>query len=164
MSRKCKACNSPNRNAIENAVLEGRSLKDVAAEHGMSTVSLWRHRKNHMAKESQEAILASGQGLLPLPLVVSPEKAERIGRHIDAVAQMIELNDVAWRALRAAEDSGSPKLVAMAADTVHKNIELMAKLSMFAKMDAEFEDRTGRRQLSDALEDLLARTRGEASA
>lgn len=159
MARPCTICNHPNRNDIENAVLENKTLTEIAKRYDIKVPALFRHRQNHMTREAVEAIQAAGQGMLPLPQVVSPEKAERIARHIDAADQMIKLNEESWRIYERAVQSGGLKLQLMAIDALHKNIDLMAKLSLFARMDKNLEERLGSRRLSDALEDLIERTK-----
>lgn len=164
MARKCSICSHPNRNAIEVEMYENKHPIEIANQFGVTTTSLWRHQKNHMRKEAFEAVTALGQGLLPMPVEVSPAKAERMARHIDVVDQMMRLNEEAWDVLGAAKEGGSPQLRAMAIEIVHKNIELMAKLSIFARLDADMERRGEARKLSDALEELVDRTRQAAPA
>lgn len=44
MPRSCSACHHDSRAAIEAAILEGRSLRDVARQYGLSKDGLSRHR------------------------------------------------------------------------------------------------------------------------
>lgn len=52
----CHVCSHPQRRAIENAILDGKSYKAISRASGVSVGSLSRHKNNHLAKEVAKSL------------------------------------------------------------------------------------------------------------
>src|SRR5512135_2510393 len=58
MSRRCSICEHPDRQRIEEALVAGQSLRDIAGRFGVYTSSLGRHKLAHLPEllsKSEEA-------------------------------------------------------------------------------------------------------------
>jgi len=49
VARACSVCLHPDREAIDRALVEGRSFRDVARQHGTTKDALSRHHKAHVS-------------------------------------------------------------------------------------------------------------------
>ncbi len=46
MPRRCSICNHPKRTAIDNALVSGTSVRDIAGQYGVSKSAVYRHKKH----------------------------------------------------------------------------------------------------------------------
>jgi len=76
MSRKCNVCRSVDRAAIDELLIAGRSIRQVAEQFGLSKSTLHRHRKHLVGHVPKQL----GQGLV----MVSEEELDRITRKAEA--------------------------------------------------------------------------------
>lgn len=111
MARSCTVCKHPERDAIDRALVDGASLRDIAGQYGLTKSSVARHQAEH----------------LPASLVKAAE-AEDVAHAIDIVKQLKAINGAALEVLKNARASGDGDLVLKAVDRVQKQIELQAKL------------------------------------
>lgn len=68
MPQACRVCRHPNRKAIDAALVEGRSVRELESIHHVSAGSLRRHAENHlpraMVKAQAVAEVVAGETLL----------------------------------------------------------------------------------------------------
>lgn len=50
MARKCRVCTDPKRYAIEQALVNGESLRQISGRFGISSSALQRHKQNDVSK------------------------------------------------------------------------------------------------------------------
>ena len=55
MARKCTVCSHSKRNEIDEMIVEGKSLRSLSKEYGLSTSALHRHSKGHLLKDIRQA-------------------------------------------------------------------------------------------------------------
>lgn len=109
--RTCTICNHPQRAAIDQALVSGGSLRDIAGRFGVAKSSLERHRMDH----------------LPQAIVKAAEQQD-IRHAIDIIKQLQIINGVSLNILIDARNTGNPVLALKAIDRVQRQIELQAKL------------------------------------
>jgi hypothetical protein len=56
MPRVCTVCASPSREAVEQGLLSGRTITALAAESGLASSSIRRHRDKHLAPALSDAL------------------------------------------------------------------------------------------------------------
>lgn len=65
---QCTICSHPQREEIDRALVDGRSLRHIAAQYGLTSSSLFRHRKchlpAHLARSKHAEIIASADSIL----------------------------------------------------------------------------------------------------
>jgi hypothetical protein len=111
VTRVCTICRHEQREAIDRAVVAGRSHRAVAADFGVSDDAITRHSAAHLpaallkAKESDEAAHA-----------------------LDVVKQLKAINGASLQILNEARLAGNSELVLKAVDRVLRQVELQAKL------------------------------------
>jgi hypothetical protein len=55
MARTCTVCRSPERDAIDHALLAGASIRDIAGQFRLSKTAVARHKAEHLGKVLAEA-------------------------------------------------------------------------------------------------------------
>jgi transposase-like protein len=50
MPRHCSVCRCRSQSAVDNALVEGRSIRDIAERHGLARSSVHRHAKHHLPR------------------------------------------------------------------------------------------------------------------
>jgi hypothetical protein len=120
-SSACAICRHPARMEIEIAKIRGASLSALAAQHRVSTDSIWRHMRNHVSAKRQ-AELAGGVAADQLVAV-----AERESRTLVEYLAIIRsgLLDL-FQTARSAGDAGN---ASMLSGRLHENLKILANLS-----------------------------------
>ena len=121
MAPPCSVCRSPDRDAIDAAIVSGRPYRRIAAQFSTSASAIARHKKTHLspaivavARERDEhphageARLASARSAL--------ERIEDLARRLEGV-------------LDSAETGGRTGAFLAAARELRSSIELLARLS-----------------------------------
>jgi len=140
--RPCRICHHARRDEIEAAIFGGAPFRTVAQRYGMKHPSVLRHRNQHMAEQlaaAAEARRAGGDGAAPSPPATSPLTASSAptssgGRRqdtaeaLDVLGQLRAINSAALVVLRDARTAGDGRLVLLAIDRIHRQLELQAKL------------------------------------
>ena len=62
MARTCSVCSSPDRDSIDIALVEGKSLRDVSKQYALSVSSLHRHAQSHLPETVKAAYTVKEQG------------------------------------------------------------------------------------------------------
>ena len=57
--RTCTICGHTDRNDIDEALLDGRSLRNIAKQYKTSTTSLFRHKKDHIPTALAQTVQAT---------------------------------------------------------------------------------------------------------
>lgn len=113
MARKCTVCAHPERDAIDQALMEETSLRTIAVQWSVSKTALVRHKADHipvfLAKAKEAAEVSQADSLLNRLLALSAETAAILK---DARSEEEKDNELALRAIARAE----------------KQIELQARL------------------------------------
>ncbi len=110
MPRTCTICRHSQRERIEQALLAGRGLRDVAARFGTSKTSLARHKEKHLKAElvaAHRAAEAERPGRLLDDVRGSENRAERLYEAAEQIlGRALKARDLrtALQAIRAAVD------------------------------------------------------------
>ncbi len=111
MPRTCTICEHPQRQEIDNQLINGNSFRDIAGRFSLSRSSLSRHKKH----------LSSG--------LTKAKKAAEISQADDLLAQVRDLQTRALNILDAAEGSGDLRTALGAIREARGNLELLGKLA-----------------------------------
>ena len=112
MPRRCTICTHKSRAKIDQALVERRSFRDIAGQHGVSKSALVRHHDDH----------------LPAALVKAQEASE--AAQADALlAQVVDLRDKALDVLDTAQGSADLRVALGAIREARGCVELLAKLA-----------------------------------
>ncbi len=112
MPRRCTICTHKSRAKIDQALVERRSFRDIAGQHGVSKSALVRHHDDH----------------LPATLVKAQEASE--AAQADALlAQVVDLRDKALGVLDTAQGSEDLRAAIGAIREARGCVELLAKLA-----------------------------------
>ena len=111
MPRPCTVCSHPEREVIDQALVDGDSARKVAAKYRVSDDAVTRHRNSHLpatlAKAQEAKEVTQADGLLDRLLGLTKETAD---------------------ILREAREGGDNELALKAIARAEKQIELQAKL------------------------------------
>jgi len=105
MPRTCLACSSPERRAIDNALVAGEPLRNIAKRVSISPAGLLRH-KNHVANTIVRA---------------SEKREERLGDSL--LDEMRRVQRKAWELLARAESEGDHRGAIVALREVRECLE-----------------------------------------
>jgi transposase len=129
MPRTCTVCSHPDRAAIDAALLEGASLRDIAGRFGTSKSTAERHKREHLsaaiAKARGSADVARGDGLLANVKALSA-RAERMFREAERILR---------RALRERDHDTALEAIRTATTTMREargTLELLVKVYVAA--------------------------------
>ena len=111
MAMVCKICSHPERAAIDRAIVEQRSLRDIASQYGISRSSVDRH-KSHIPKALANA-----------------KKAETVAESNSLLSRVENWISRCERLFDRAEAAGEWSGAASAAREVRSNLELLGKLN-----------------------------------
>ena len=111
MPRVCTVCTHPDRPAIDQALVNRRPFRHIAAQFRLSASALVRHHDEHLP-----AALAKAQ------------EAEDVAHAIDVLGQLRAINAATLAVLADARKRGDGDLALKAVDRVQRQIELQAKL------------------------------------
>ena len=112
MSQRCKVCLHPERAAIDKAIIEGVTMRNIGAQYGMSEASVQRHKNSHLAKD----------------LVIAQE-AKDITSADSLMSDLTSLKDRAERILATCEENGDLRTSLGAIKELRNCIELLLKVS-----------------------------------
>lgn len=112
MPRRCSICDHPQRDAIDNYLVEGGSYRSIAKQFDVSAPATLRHKRNH----------------LPASLVRAHE-AKQAASADNLLANVCKLQKRAERILRSAEKSGDHRVALSAIRELRNTIELLARLA-----------------------------------
>jgi hypothetical protein len=111
MPRKCSICTHPNRDAIDRALVNRESFRNVAKQFGITVSAIHRHNDAH----------------LPASLTKAQE-ARSVTQADDLLTQVKSLQSRALSILDRAESAGDLRTAIMAIREARGNLELLAKL------------------------------------
>jgi len=111
MPQVCTVCRHPLLAAINQALVAGTALRNIAAQQGLSSTALFRHRNEH----------------IPAALTQAASN-EELRQALDVLQQLKAINGAALTVLRDARAAGEGDLALKAIDRIHRQIELQAKL------------------------------------
>ena len=111
MPRVCTVCTHPDRPAIDQALVNHRPYRNIAAQFRLSASALVRHHDNDLP-----AALAKAQ------------EAEDVRQAIDVLGQLRAINAATLQVLADARKAKDGDLALKAVDRVQRQIELQAKL------------------------------------
>jgi|GEM_PF-460771 len=111
MPRTCTVCSHPERAAINAALVNGESLRNIAERFGTSATALHRHKAEH----------------LPAALTQATEAAE-VAQADDLLAQVRDLQRRTLTILQTAERAGDLRVALAAIGQARGNLELLARL------------------------------------
>jgi hypothetical protein len=111
MPRLCTVCSHPERAAIDQALVGGRSTYELAALYRVSPDALSRHNAAHV----------------PAALVKARE-AEDVGQAIDIVKQLRAVNGASLQILHEARQEADAQTALKAIDRILRQIELQGRL------------------------------------
>jgi len=110
MPRTCFVCSSPERMAIDNALLAGESLRNIAKRVSISPAGLLRH-KTHLS----QAIVKAGE-----------RREERLGDNL--VDEMRRVQHKAWELLARTESEGDHRGAIVALREVRECLESLGEM------------------------------------
>jgi hypothetical protein len=110
--RRCSICRHEHVEQINQALVEGTVLSEIAALFRVSDDALSRHRNNH----------------LPVTLTKARE-AKEVAQADDLLGQVRNLQDRTLTILEAAEASGEHRTALAAIGEARRNLELLGKLA-----------------------------------
>jgi transposase len=116
MPRTCLACSSPEREAIDRALVAGESFRNIAERVSISPAGLFRH-KNHVANAIGKA---------------QAQHEERLGETL--LDEMRRVQRKAWELLARTESDGDHRGSIVALREVRECLESLGQ--MLAKADA----------------------------
>src|SRR5215212_3218222 len=111
MPRRCTVCAHPDREAVDEALVDGTALSTLSAKYRVSEDALGRHKGNH----------------LPAKLVIA-QAAEEIAQADSLLNQVRDLQSRAYGILDKAEGTGDLRTALGAIREARGNLELLAKI------------------------------------
>lgn len=91
MPRICTICSHPNKEAINQALIDSVSYRNIAEQFFVSTTALHRHKKDHLpavlAKAQEVEVIAHGDDLLS-KIQQLEEDARRIGKKAESTGDL----------------------------------------------------------------------------
>ena len=111
MPRTCTICLHPERGAIDKALVDNVSFRDIAGRYTVSRSALERHKREHLSQT-----------------MVQAAEAEDVAHAIDIVKQLKAINGCALAILSEARKAKDHDIALKAIDRIQKQIELQAKM------------------------------------
>ncbi len=111
VSAKCKTCQHPEINKINEQLISGVPVREVAKQHGLNHMSVNRHRENHLPKTLVKAQALQEQS-------AADELLERVE----------SIYDEAWKLVKKAESDGKYQPAVGALKEARNSLELIGKL------------------------------------
>jgi hypothetical protein len=111
MPHTCTVCVHPSRDAIDQALVSGETLRDIAQRCALSTHALFRHHRNHVPKSLSYA-----------------QAVHDVSRADALFTKVAALETDAKRLQGLAEDAGDIKTALQAVRELVRIIELQARL------------------------------------
>jgi hypothetical protein len=119
--RACKCCQHRERAAIDLAVARGVSTAAVGKRYGISTDSVYRHRRNHLPPQLRAKLIAGPEIDLDLDRLHETESQSLL-------ANLVALRHRLFASLDVAEECGDSNMVCRVTAQIHQNLELTGKL------------------------------------
>lgn len=117
MPRTCTICSHAKRKQIEELLVQGGSLRDIAGRYGTTKSTLERHQ-GHIAETIQQV-----------------RNSNDVKRAASLIDQLEELSEIADGILQGAVKAKDGELALKALDRRHKQVELGARLAGEFKAD-----------------------------
>jgi hypothetical protein len=111
MPRNCTICSHQDRQSIDQAIVEGETLRRIGAKWGVSVDALKRHKK-HLSQA-----------------LVESARAEVVANADDLLAQIESLQQKTLYILAEAESKSNYQLALKAIAEARRNLELLAELT-----------------------------------
>ena len=111
MPRRCTVCTSPDRPAVDQALVNHRPFRGIARHFGLKTDALIRHHDAHLAD-----------------FLVKAKAAEEVAEADDLLAELRSLRDRTYRLLEQAEKAGDTRAAFTGVREIRSTIELLAEL------------------------------------
>jgi DNA-binding transcriptional ArsR family regulator len=111
MPRTCTICTHPERAAIDQALVAGRSAYDLAAAYGVSHDAVTRHNASHLSEHLAKA-----------------RHDADIQQALDITKQLRAINAVSLNILDEARRSNNPAIALKAIDRIQRQLELQGRL------------------------------------
>ena len=111
MTRVCTICTHPEKEAINQALVNGEPFRHIAARYGTSTGALQRHKADDLPS-----------------IMVKSEEAREVAHADDLVWQIKQLRNKAIGILGKAETAGDLKTALMGVREARACIELLAEM------------------------------------
>ena len=109
--RTCTICGHADRNDIDQALLDGRSLRNIAKQYKTSTTSLFRHKKDHIPVALAQTVQATTE-----------LQAETLFDRLRSI------NTETRAILQEAREAKSSSVALAAINRIERQIELEAKI------------------------------------
>jgi transposase-like protein len=122
--RACKCCEHRERAAIDLALARGVSTGAVSKRYGISTDSVYRHRRNHLPPQLRAKLIAGPDIDLDLDKLKETESQSLL-------AHLVALRHRLFASLDVAEECGDSNMVCRVTGQLHANLELTGKLAAF---------------------------------
>lgn len=113
VSMKCTICNHPDRREIDEQIVAGTPVRDIAGRFGISKSAVYRHKKNHLPSSLAKA-----------------RESEEVAQADDLLGRIRGLQQRSLRILNTAEQSGELKTALKAIRETRENIKLLAQLEL----------------------------------
>jgi len=141
VTQRCTCCSSPNRRAIDAAILAASAERSIAKQYGVSPVAVHRH-KAHIAAKVQQAAKAEGRTLVGI--------LDKAHQDLDAAARWASEGEDGQTLIKAVQ--ARAKLAEVEFGTKQK-VEISGDVA--ALTDEQVEER-----LAAALAELRAKRKG----
>ena len=110
---RCKVCNHPNRKEIDQALLNGASVRDVGSMYGLDKSAVSRHQANgHI-----------------ISALVKGHTAQEVARADSILGEVVSLKERGLILLDQAEGDGDIRTAAICLREVRSVLELLAKVT-----------------------------------
>src|SRR5262245_11860113 len=119
--RACKCCQHRERAAIDLALARGVSTAAVGKRYGISTDSVYRHRRNHLPPQLRAKLIAGPDLDIDLDKLKEAESQSLL-------ANLVALRHRLFASLDVAEECGDSNMVCRVTAQIHQNPELTGKL------------------------------------
>lgn len=113
MSMTCRACEHPERDAIDHAITSGVSARKVASKYGLSEAGISRHKVHHLSAaiakvdaERGNALHARVEGLIDRAdaILTTAEQSGRVTVALGAIREMRSLLELLGKATGELDD------------------------------------------------------------
>src|SRR5262249_47499408 len=118
--RACKRCQHRERSAIDLALARGVSTGAIGKRYGISSDSVYRHRRNHLPPQLRAKLIAGPNIELDLDKLKETESQSLL-------ANLVALHRL-FASLDVAEECGDSAMVCRVTAQLHQNLELTGKL------------------------------------
>jgi len=112
MPRTCSICAHGDRAEIEQALVNGTALRDVAGRFNVSKSALGRHKSGHLPEKLTKA-----------------KDAEEAAEADDLLSQIQQLQRTTLRILRDAENDGDRRTALKAVSEARRNVGMLGELA-----------------------------------